>query len=275
MRKKPGLTIPDEDENKSTARMRILEAPRNATKSNSVLPLPLPLGAESTIGKTGSGNAYGSPLSDTDTITGGKTPRLSQRQPIEIESIDTALPKKKKIREINFDTVTKELSTNSTALNLLQSGTTTTVVSPGLRQRPKAIGIPGSLNLVPCGESPRLKRAQSIKDPSDQLTERSKIYNFFFGLFFAASSFGFGYQYAVMGPLGEKFMRFHFGVIENAALYLGLTNLTWALGSLVGAAVASSIAQKIGPIRSLFYMEILQAAFQAGMMINNIQLFLA
>ena len=194
---------------------------------------------ESSIEKNGSGNAYGIPFSDTGTITGGKTPRLSQRPPIEIESINTALPKKNKVSTIDFATATKQFAINSTASHLVQSGTSNMIVSPGLspslRTRPTAIGLPGSLNPVPCGESPRLKRAQSIKDPADQLTERSKKFNFFFGLFFAAGAFGFGYHISVMNPLGEKFIKFHFGIIDNLSLYFGLTNLIWALGALAGA----------------------------------------
>ena len=155
---------------------------------------------------------------------------------MEIEPIETAPPKKKNIPMINLDTGGKECSINLTASKLLERGTTNTFSgSPGLRPRPETLGLTKGLSLVPCGESPRLKRSQSIKDPSDRLTERSKIYNSCFGLFFATGAFGFGYNWAVMSPLGEKWIRFHFEIIDDASLYLGFTNLAWALGALIGS----------------------------------------
>ena len=124
-------------------------------------------------------------------------------------------------------------------------------------------------------KSPGLKKSHSIKDPSISLTERSKIYNSLFGFFFATRAFGLGYHWSVMGPLGEKYIRLHFGIIDDASLYFGFTNLAWALGGLIGSASASSISQKMGQIKILFYTEIVQALVYTCMVINNIQLFIA
>ena len=68
-------------------------------------------------------------------------------------------------------------------------------------------------------------RAMSMRDPSDAATERSKGFNAFFGLFFASGGLFFGYSLAILGPLGEKWLKFNFGITDDAAMFLGLANL--------------------------------------------------
>jgi hypothetical protein len=64
-----------------------------------------------------------------------------------------------------------------------------------------------------------------MRDPSDSATERSRAFNDFVGLFFASGSLYFGYGLAVLGPLGEKWLKFNFGITDDAALFLGMANL--------------------------------------------------
>ena len=68
-------------------------------------------------------------------------------------------------------------------------------------------------------------RAMSMRDPSDAATERSKGFIAFFGLFFASGGLFFGYSLAILGPLGEKWLKFNFGITDDAAMFLGLANL--------------------------------------------------
>ena len=73
--------------------------------------------------------------------------------------------------------------------------------------------------------SPGLPRAMSMRDPSDAATERSKAFNAFFGLFFASAGLFFGYSLTILGPLGEKWLKFNFGITDDAAMFLGFANL--------------------------------------------------
>lgn len=74
-------------------------------------------------------------------------------------------------------------------------------------------------------ESPSaLKMSASMRDPSDLERERSRCFNAFFGLFFASVGLYFGYGLALLAPLGEKWLKYYFGVTEHAALFLGMAN---------------------------------------------------
>ena len=68
-------------------------------------------------------------------------------------------------------------------------------------------------------------KALSMRDPSDAATERSQGFNIFFGLFFASGGLYFGYAVAMLGPLGEKWLKFNFGITDEAAMFLGFANL--------------------------------------------------
>jgi hypothetical protein len=71
----------------------------------------------------------------------------------------------------------------------------------------------------------KLQNALSMRDPSDAATERSRAFNAFFGLFFATGGLFFGYAAAMLGPLGEKWLKFNFGITDEAALFFGMANL--------------------------------------------------
>jgi hypothetical protein len=71
----------------------------------------------------------------------------------------------------------------------------------------------------------KLMEALSMRDPSDAATERSRSFNAFFGLFFASGGLYFGYAVTMLGPLGEKWLKFNFGITENAPMLLGFANL--------------------------------------------------
>ena len=125
------------------------------------------------------------------------------------------------------------------------------------------------------GSPLKLRRQKSIKDPTNSNTERSRQFNVFFGVFFALGSLTSGYNVAIMGPLGEKFIRIHYGLENNASMLLGFSNLVWALGGLLGSMTSVSVAYKIGPIKLLFYGEILQVVASSFMLVNNIWVFFA
>jgi hypothetical protein len=76
-------------------------------------------------------------------------------------------------------------------------------------------------------DDPRSKyqKAQSMRDPSDSATERSKAFNTFYGLFFASGGLYVGYALAILNPLGDKWLKFNFGITDDAAVLLGMANL--------------------------------------------------
>jgi hypothetical protein len=72
---------------------------------------------------------------------------------------------------------------------------------------------------------PHDRENEVMRDPSDWAMERSKNFNIFFGLFFASGGLYYGYAVAVLGPLGEKWLKFNFGITDKAAVFLGMANL--------------------------------------------------
>jgi hypothetical protein len=113
-----------------------------------------------------------------------------------------------------------------------------------------------------------------MRDPSDSAVERSKIFNIFFGLFFAFGALYVGYALSVLGPLGEKWLRFRFGITEDSALFLGLANLGLQIGAGLGSCVSSSLCEKVGRVRLLFWCEIVMVAVHSLMWVDNIWIFL-
>ena len=69
------------------------------------------------------------------------------------------------------------------------------------------------------------QQTSSMGDPLDSATERSKAFNILFGLFFASGGLYFGYAVGILGSLGERWLRFNFGITDDAAMFLGLANL--------------------------------------------------
>ena len=66
------------------------------------------------------------------------------------------------------------------------------------------------------------KKPVSIKDSA---TERSKALNVPYGLFFSSGGLYVGYALGILGPLGEKWLKFNFGITDDAALFYGMANL--------------------------------------------------
>lgn len=133
------------------------------------------------------------------------------------------------------------------------------------------IDAPNSLSDEDAGPP---KIALSMRDPSDSAEERSKGYNVFFGLSFASGGFYFGYSLAMLSPLGEKWLKYNFDIIENSALYLGMANLLVAIGVGIGSTVSSILCEKYGRVRLLFYSEITMMCVHSFMWVHNIWLFL-
>jgi hypothetical protein len=65
----------------------------------------------------------------------------------------------------------------------------------------------------------------SMRDPSDAATQRSKAFNSFYGLFFASGGLYLGYAAGILSPLGQKWLRFNFGIEDDAAFFFGIANL--------------------------------------------------
>jgi hypothetical protein len=122
--------------------------------------------------------------------------------------------------------------------------------------------------------SPKNANALSMRDPSDSANERSKAFNIFFGLSFASGGFYFGYSLAMLSPLGEKWLKFNFDIIDNAATFLGIANLLVAIGVGIGSTVSSILCEKYGRVKLLFYSEIMMMCVHSFMWVHNIWLFL-
>jgi hypothetical protein len=101
-----------------------------------------------------------------------------------------------------------------------------TMVSPAKKNSdPK--GVPIKAPSIPEIDkaNPGPERALSMRDPSDSVAARSKAFNAFFGLFFAFGGLHFGYFLSILSPLGEKWLKFNFGIIALGAVFLGMPNL--------------------------------------------------
>jgi hypothetical protein len=122
--------------------------------------------------------------------------------------------------------------------------------------------------------SPKNPIAMSMRDPSDSAKERSKAFNIFFGLSFASGGFYFGYSLAMLSPLGEKWLKYNFDIIENSGFYLGMANLLVAIGVGIGSTVSSILCEKYGRVPLLFYSEITMMFVHSFMWVHNIWLFL-
>jgi hypothetical protein len=122
--------------------------------------------------------------------------------------------------------------------------------------------------------SPKNPNALSMRDPSDSAKERSKAFNVFFGLSFASGGFYFGYSLAMLSPLGEKWLKYNFDIIDNAATFLGMANLLVAIGVGIGSTVSSIVCEKYGRVKLLFYSEIMMMCVHSFMWVHNIWLFL-
>jgi hypothetical protein len=120
-----------------------------------------------------------------------------------------------------------------------------------------------------------LRKALSMRDPSDAATERSKAFNAFFGIFFASGGLYFGYGASMLGPLGEKWLKFNFGITEDAVMFLGFTNLAYTIGAGFGSCTSSSLCERFGRVKILFLSEIMMVVVHSFMWVNDIWLFLA
>lgn len=72
---------------------------------------------------------------------------------------------------------------------------------------------------------PKAQKSVSIKIPSDPATERSRAFDAFFGIFFASGGLYVGYGLGILGPLGEKWLKFRFGMTDDASMFFGIANL--------------------------------------------------
>jgi MFS family permease len=114
-----------------------------------------------------------------------------------------------------------------------------------------------------------------MRDPSDSATERSKAFNIFYGLFFASGGLYSGYGIGILGPLGEKWLKFNFGITDNTALLFGMANLGYAIGAMLGSFVSGPLCERYGRVKLLFLSEIMMVVVHSLMWVNNIWLFLA
>jgi hypothetical protein len=114
-----------------------------------------------------------------------------------------------------------------------------------------------------------------MRDPSDAAIERSKAFNIFYGLFFASGGLYYWYGLFVLGPLGQKWLRFKYGITVDAAAVLGVANLLVCFGAGLGSCVSSSLCERFGRVKVLFLTEIIMMGVHSFMWVNNIWLFLA
>jgi hypothetical protein len=104
---------------------------------------------------------------------------------------------------------------------------------------------------------------------------RSKAFNAFFGLFFASGGLYFGYAIGILGPLGEKWLKFNYGITDQASVFLGLANLSFTVGAALGSGVSSLLCGRFGRVKLLLMSEVMMIAVHSFMLVNNIWLFLA
>ena len=114
-----------------------------------------------------------------------------------------------------------------------------------------------------------------MRDPSDAARERSRAFNIFFGLFFASGGLYFGYGLAMLGPLGEKWIRLNFGRTDDSGVFLGMANLVYAVGAGVGAPISGFLGRRFGRVKILFLSEIMMMTVHSLMWVKNFWLFLA
>jgi hypothetical protein len=117
-----------------------------------------------------------------------------------------------------------DATSNSTfGHELVSQPTPTSLTNLNLKSR----GVPDeATSLEDVEESPtNLNKALSMRDPSDLAQERSKAFNAFFGLFFASGGLYVGYAITVLGPLGEKWLKFNFGIKDDAAMFFVMANV--------------------------------------------------
>jgi hypothetical protein len=150
------------------------------------------------------------------------------------------------------------------------------LLSPAKKKsNPRAVPIdPPSLADIDDPPS-KVQKGTGMRDPSDSATERSKAFNTFFGLFFASGGLYFGYGASILAPLGEKWLKFNFGITDEAPLFLGLANLGYAVGAGLGSFVSSFLCERFGRVKLLLMSEVMMIAVHSFMWVNNIWLFLA
>jgi hypothetical protein len=199
---------------------------------------------------------------------------------------------------------------NSAPIQLPKSGRKelkTNQVAPSEIQKPMHLHDPRSNPLAPTGESqqpimgspkklgfrprrvpdqvpnldkiddklPKHEKALSIPDPLDEATERSTAFNAFFGIFFASGGLYSGYGLGILGPLGEKWLTFNYGITDEVALFYGMANVGYAIGACFGYCGSNFLCEGFGRVKLLFLSEVMMLAVHILMWVNNIWLFLA
>ena len=90
-------------------------------------------------------------------------------------------------------------------------------------------------------------------------------------LMFGSGGYYFGYYMGIWNPLGEKYLRLVLKIDENDInLYYGLVNLMFAIGAAIGCTFGGVIADAIGRVSFLAFIDIFTVVVSAGYYVQKL-----